>query len=182
MGGFTGIDQILQKWAAIISKTASDCVAGVIEGMADRYQNIRMRWRDYDTKFSQLYDVYSLLEIRFPESQVEELLEEPRRFSEIRSEEVRDLQKILMINALDLLYFYMYQPRARHALRAVLRTLSEEERRILMTSQKVLLLEREITLLFADGLVGKNFSKALSFYLNHSRGYLDSMKRLTETT
>lgn len=181
VGGFTGIDQILQKWAAIISKAASDCVAGVIEGMGDRYQNIRMRWRDYNTKFSQLYDVYSLLEIRFPESQVEELLEEPRRFSAIRSEEVRDLQKILIINALDLLYFWMYQPRARHALRATLRKLSDEERRILMTSQKVLLLEREITLLFADGLVGKNFSRALSFYLNYSRGYLDSMRKLMET-
>jgi hypothetical protein len=62
-----------------------------------------------------------------------------------------------------------------------LRKLSDEERRILMTSQKVLLLEREITLLFADGLVGKNFSRALSFYLNHSRGYLDSMRKLMET-
>jgi hypothetical protein len=181
VGGFTGIDQILQKWAAIISKAASDCVAGVIEGMGDRYQNLRMRWRDYNTKFSQLYHVYSLLEIRFPESQVEELLEEPRRFSAIRSEEVRDFQKILIINALDLLYFWMYQPRARHAWRAALRKLSDEERRILMTSQKVLLLEREITLLFADGLVGKNFSRALSFYLSYSRGYLDSMRKLMET-
>jgi len=109
------------------------------------------------------------------------LLEEPRRFSAIRSEEVRDLQKILIINALDLLYFWMYQPRARHALRAALRKLSDEERRILITSQKVLLLEREITLLFADGLVGKNFSRALSFYLSYSRGYLDSMRKLIET-
>ena len=182
VGGVTGIDQILQKWAAIISKAASDCVAGVIEGMADRYQNIRMRWRDYDIKISQLYQVYTMLEIRFPESQVIELLEEPRRFSGIRSEEVRDLQKILIINALDLLYFWMYQPRARHALRATLRRLSDEEHRVLMASQNVLLLEREITLLFADGLVGKNFSKALSFYLNHSQRYLDSMRKLMETT
>lgn len=180
-GGYAGIDQILQKWAAIISKTASDCVAGIIEGIADRYQNISMRWRDYKSKFSQLYDIYSLLEIRFPESQVLELLKEPQRFSQIRSEEVRDLQKILIINALDLLYFWMYQPRARNALVATLRRSSDEERLILLASQNVLLLEREITLLFADGLVGKNFSKALSFYLNYSKGYLDSMRKLMET-
>ena len=74
----------------------------------------------------------------------------------------------------------MYQPRARYALRAALGRLSDEERRILLTSQNVLLLEREITRLFADGLVGKNFSKALSFYLNNSQAYLTSMKALIE--
>jgi hypothetical protein len=34
--GAQGINDILQKWAAVISKAASDCVAGVIEGLADR--------------------------------------------------------------------------------------------------------------------------------------------------
>lgn len=39
----------------MISKTASDCVAGVIEGLADRYENIRLRERDYKAKLSQLF-------------------------------------------------------------------------------------------------------------------------------
>ena len=30
--GVTGVNDVLQKWAAIVSKTASDCVAGIIEG------------------------------------------------------------------------------------------------------------------------------------------------------
>ncbi|MDZ7666878.1 MAG: hypothetical protein U5K27_16410 [Desulfotignum sp.] len=33
------VDAVLQKWAAIISKAASDTVAGVIEGTVDRFQN-----------------------------------------------------------------------------------------------------------------------------------------------
>ncbi len=180
MVGIAGIDHVLQKWAAIISKAASDCVAGVIEGIGDRYQNMHMRWRDYSTKLSQLYYIYSLLEIRFPESQVMELLNEPKRFEKIKSEEVSALQKILMINALDLLYFWMYQPRARHALRIKLKRISSEERRIFITFQNVLLMERDITLLFADGLVGKNFSKALSFYLSNSNIYLESIKKLAD--
>ena len=178
MIGITGIDHILQKWAAIISKAASDCVAGIIEGIGDRYQNMRMRWRDYGTKFSQLNFIYSLLEIRFPEYQVMELLEDPKRLEKIKSEEVSALQQILIINALDLLYFWMYQPRARLALRIKLKNISEDERRIFITFQNVLLLERDVTLLFADGLVGKNFSKALSFYLSNYRIYLESIKKL----
>ncbi len=40
--GIPSISDVLQKWAAVISKSASDCVAGIIEGLADRYENIRV--------------------------------------------------------------------------------------------------------------------------------------------
>ncbi len=181
VAGITGTEHVLQKWAAIISKAASDSVAGIIEGIADRYQNMHMRWHDYNKKMTQLHYIYSMLEIRFPEYQVMKLLEEPERFEQIRSEEVSALQKILIINALDLLYFWMYQPRARSTLKIKLKRISDEERRIFITFQNVLLLEREVTLLFADGLVGKNFSKALSFYLSNFKAYLESMRRLANT-
>jgi hypothetical protein len=72
----------------------------------------------------------------------------------------------------------MYQPRARSALRLLIRTLSDEERQILIGSQSVLTQQKEITLLFAEGLVGKNFSKALAFYLDYSQEYLDVLKRI----
>ncbi len=39
--GVEAATSVLQKWAAIISKTASDIMAGIIEGTADRYANIR---------------------------------------------------------------------------------------------------------------------------------------------
>lgn len=177
-GGFAGVDLALQKWAAIISKGASDLVAGIIEGTADRYQNIQMRWRDYGTKLAMVFDVYSRLELLFPEDKVLRLLASPQRLREKVSAEVRDLEKIIMINALDLLYFWMYQPRAGTALKALFRTLSEEERQIFVVSQSVLREEREISLLFIEGLVGRSFSRALSFYLDRFEEYLQALNRL----
>jgi hypothetical protein len=38
--------------------------------------------------------------------------------------------------------------------------------------------KREISQIFLDGLVGKNFSKPLAFYLDSSGDYLDSLSRM----
>jgi len=176
--GVMEVNAILNRWAAIISKAASDFVAGIIEGTADRYSNIRMRRRDYDAKLSQLFDIYAQLELLFPEAQARDLLESPEQLKRMRSAEVHDLETIIIINSLDMLYFWMYQPRARSALRTIVKNMSEEEREILVTSQFTLLQEREISLLFVNGLVGRNFSKALAFYLNRSQEYLEAVKRM----
>jgi len=62
--------------------------------------------------------------------------------------------------------------------RLLMGTLSDEERQILIGSQSVLTRQKEITFLFVEGLVGKNFSKALSFYLDRSREYLEALIKL----
>ena len=178
--GVIGVDTILQKWAAIISKLASDCVAGVIEGMADRYRNIRMRLWDYESKFTQIFNTYARLELLFPKADVLQMLESPKEFMRTISAEAGNLEKIIIINALDLLYFWMYQPRARSALCTLMRTMSFEERQILVRSQFVLQRQREISQIFVDGIVGKNFSKALSFYLDRSKEYLESMQQIAD--
>ena len=175
--GVAGADLILQKWAAIVSKAASDCVAGVIEGLADRYQNIRVRLRDYRGKLEQVFDTYTRMEVIFAESDVLEMLESPKRFMRTIKEEAGDLEKIVIINALDLLYFWMYQPRAESALKMIVKEMSHEERQILVRTQAVLERNREISQLFVDGVVGKNFSRALSFYLDRSQEYLSSIKK-----
>jgi hypothetical protein len=56
--------------------------------------------------------------------------------------------------------------------------MSLEERRALVSSQYVLQETREISRLFVDGILGRNFSRALSFYLDRSEQYLDNIKRL----
>jgi len=173
----SGIPDILQKWAAIISKAASDCVAGFIEGLADRYENIRLRLRDYTGKLRQLFDTYAQLELLFPEADVLKMLESPKEFMRVLSAAAGDLEKIMIINALDLLYFWMYQPRARNVLCGLLRNMSYEERQILVRSQFVLQRNREISLLFLDGIVGKKFSRALSFYLARSSEYLEALEK-----
>ncbi len=172
------VNAVLQRWAAVISKGASDCVAGFIEGIADRYQNIRIRMRDYRSKLAQMFDIYTRMELLFPESDVCEMLESPKRFIRAIKAEARDLEKIVIINALDLLYFRMYQPRAGSALSAIVKGMSTEERRIFIRVQSVLERNREVSQLFVDGIVGKNFSKALSFYLDSSGPYLATIKKM----
>jgi hypothetical protein len=181
-GGLADVEGILQKWAAIISKAASDCVGGFIEGIADRYNNIRMRSLDYATKLAQLFDTYAHLELLFPQADVLQMLASPKDPMRKANAKVRNLENVLIINALDLLYFWMYQPHARSELCKRLRTISQDERQILVGSQFVLQRHREISQLFVDGIVGKNFSRALSFYLDRSGEYLDSIKELTLDT
>ena len=173
-----GVDGILQKWAAVISKGASDLVAGIIEGLADRYQNIRKRIRDYRTKLDQIFEIHARLELLFPDAGTMEILKSPEKLGVAKSGEIRDLGKIIIISALDLLYFWMYQPRAGSALKSLMKSLSPEEQRIVLSSQQILARQKRISLLIVGGLVGKNFSKALSFYLNCFQGYLDVLKKM----
>jgi hypothetical protein len=169
---------VLQKWAAIISKTASDIVAGFIEGMADRQRNVRNRLRDYKGKFDQLFDIYARLELLYPEVRTFAVLEHASQLKRKANLEARDLEKIIMVHALDLLYFWMYLPRARTALRRFVRILSEDERHILASSQYTLQRSREISQLFIDGILGDNFSRPLSFYLSRHTEYLEAIKGL----
>lgn len=175
--GVEAVAAELQKWAAIISKTASDLVAGVIEGAADRFNNLRMRSREYQQKLSSLLDIYCQLELLFPETRVLEVLENQESFQNNINNEVRDLEKIIAIHALDLLYFWMYQPRGRDALNQLLNTTGEEERQIWITAQFTLLRQREISQMFIDGVLGDDFAKALAFYLSRSPEYMEAIKR-----
>ncbi|HDQ39610.1 MAG TPA: hypothetical protein ENN39_01070 [Desulfonatronum sp.] len=176
--GVPAVGSILQNWAAIISKLASDIVAGFIEGFADRTVNFRERFLDYEAKLKQLFDIYARLELQHPEEQVLHLLECPERFVCAVNREEESQNMAAFVNALDLMYFWMYQPRARHALQQLLLGMNTEERKVFLLSQYVLQQEREISQLFLDGLVGKNFSTALAFYLGRWRDYLDDLQRM----
>ncbi len=180
LAGVQGIESVLQKWAAVISKAASDFVAGIIEGLSDRYTNIQSRFREYRKKLSGLFRVYAQLEVMFPETGTREILEKPCRYAVRNNAEARDLEKIVMVHVLDMLYFWMYQPRARTALLRMLNTISEEDRQLLVTSQFALDRNREISQMFIDGILGKDFARALSFYLARSPEYLNVMKQLSE--
>lgn len=180
----TGVPDIagaLQKWAAVISKFASDCVAAVIEGVADRQINIRARLVAYQAKISQLFSVFSRLELLFPEEDVLDMLQSPKMIMETLNYEARDQEKRIIVNALDLMYFWMYQPRAQRALAVICRQMTYEEWLIFYRSQLVLKRYREISQVFIDGLVGRNFSKALSFYLDRFEEYLKDLEKLGET-
>lgn len=82
----------------------------------------------------------------------------------------------MVINALDLMYFWFYQPRANYALDLFVRRFSKSERQVLLRMQQILMLEKEVSQLLVDGLVGRNFAAPLSFYLARNEEYLRQMK------
>lgn len=164
--------------AAIISKLASDTVAAVIEGYADSQNNRRMRRWDYEGKVARVFSCYTRLELLFPEEEILiKLARSEGRMGGLEGE-ARKLELALIINALDLMYFWFYQPRAQDAFRRMVRNMSQADRTVFARSQLVLLRERDISQLFVDGLVGRNFSQPLAFYLDRRRDYLYAMMKL----
>ena len=180
--GIEGGMLLLQQGSAIVSKAASDTVAGVIEGFGDQAHNMRMRYWDYTYKLQQLLNCFARLEVLLPEEDVLELLHKPRELMRSRGAEVAELEKAVLIHSLDLMYFWMYQPRARTMLAQLVRSMPAEERTILVRSQLVLTREREVSQLFVDGILGNNFPKPLAFFLDRHQEYLNDIIRLTGET
>jgi hypothetical protein len=137
-----------------------------------------MRARDYTDKLPRLFDAYARLELLFPEEDVLSVLAAPAATIDDATGEAKDLEKIMIINALDLLYFWMYQPRAQNILRDRLRRLSVEERKILLHTQFILRRRREVLQIFHEGLLGRNYERALSFYEERYREYLSAMEKM----
>ncbi|MCK5843053.1 MAG: hypothetical protein KAG97_00010 [Victivallales bacterium] len=176
--GVAAVDDILQRWAAVISKSASDCVAGVIEGTADRFDNLRIRREDYALKLRHTFEVFARLELLFPRKNVSKMLEEMATLLKTLSESSKELKEIMIVNALDLLHFWMYQPRARDAFKETLHSLTPDEREILLLSQNVLECEKAVSEMFVNGLVGRKFSTPLAFYLESSEQYLAELRQI----
>ena len=124
-----------------------------------------------------MLDIYAQLELLFPDSRPLQVLNNPTEARKGSNTEAQDLEKIICIHALDALYFWLYQPRARSALHQLLNSITEEERHIWVTSQFTLQRQREISQMFIDGILGQDFARALSFYLSRYSEYLESMKR-----
>ncbi len=175
------IDIVLQKWAAIISKAASDTVAGIIEGTVDRFHNLELRRRDVRKKFSDLFETYTRLELLFPDTEELKILENPKILFNSRNSEVKDLAVVIIINSLDLFYFWMYLPRARMTMLDMVARLTPEEKTIFFQSQKMLEQEQFISRLFVDGIIGRNFSRPLSFYLTTYPHYLNAVNRMNNS-
>ena len=90
----------------------------------------------------------------------------------------KELERAFIVNALDLMYIWFYQPRAQDAFRQIARAMPEADRNVLARSQLVLTREREISQLLVDGLLGRNFSRPLAFFLDKRKAYLRRLSRL----
>lgn len=164
--------------ATVISKMASDTVAAIIEGYADSQVNLRMRRWDYESTIKRIFDCYTQLELLFPREDALICLARPGGLRGRGGEEAQRLERILIICALDLMYFWFYQPRAQEAFRHKVRSMAEADRAVLLSAQLVLMREREVSQFLVDGLLGRNFSKPLAFFLDRRKEYLRLMARI----
>ena len=157
---------------------ASDTVAAIIEGYADSQMNLRMRRWDYESTIKRIFDCYTQLELLFPREDALICLARPGGLRGRGGEEAQRLERILIICALDLMYFWFYQPRAQEAFRHKVRSMAEADRAVLLSAQLVLMREREVSQFLVDGLLGRNFSKPLAFFLDRRKEYLRLMARI----
>jgi hypothetical protein len=164
--------------AAVVSKMASDTVAAVIEGFADSQINLRMRRWDYRSKFEELFECYTRLELLFPQEDALVRLVRSGGLKGCGGERASELERSFIIHALDLMYIWFYQPRAQEAFRQVIRTLPAADRLTLLRTQLVLTREHEISQMMVDGLLGRDFSRPLAFYLENRKEYLRKLSRL----
>ena len=75
------------------------------------------------------------------------------------------------------MYFWLYQPCAQQTLTSILRTMTREERVIVARSQGILSRVPEVSQRFVDGLLGRNFARALSFYLDSYENYILTLNK-----
>lgn len=182
--GFCGVvatGLILQKWAAVISKLASDCVAGIIEGNADRGVNVHMRVWDYRVKIKQFFNLYAKIETCFPQSRAVSLMAQPDLFVKKLSEKKAGFVKALIFDSLDFMTFWYYQPRAITGLGYILRDMDDEKRCIFFMSQLILTQEKEVAKLLVEGHLGSQFGKSLSFYLDNYKAYILRLDKMLVT-
>ena len=175
--GISGAESILQQWASVISKFSSDCVAGAVESFADRGVYIRSRLSDFARKRADLFKLASALELAAPDTELPRLLKDGTifRLSGVRNS---TLLNRIYLNALDLMYLWMRQPRAPQVIGKVLEKSSYEERRLFEAIQQRLSHEKEVTELLNSGILGRNSSRALNFYTHAWKLYLSELEAL----
>jgi hypothetical protein len=176
--GVPDATQLVQNWAAIISKLSSDIIAAFIESRADRRSNLKARFSDYQGKLREFFVLFSRLELMLPDDDVPARLEDSSLSKLLNTGKGHRLIRQFYVNALDVMYIRFRQPQGYAALRQVLGRLSPEERNIFLKLQETLRSDHEISKLFLNGLVGRNFSRALAFYLHYYSSYLNELKRL----
>lgn len=179
MGGMENVEQVLELWAAVVSKTASDSVACIIEGLADRAYNLRQRLNDYGDTIRNYFQEIEKIEMVFPEQEAAELFAEPKKLlRELKRSGNYSVVHGVFAGALDMMYFRYCQPRAQLAFKRLLEQMSDDQRKQLLLGQEVLKREKTVTRLLAEGFAGKTFRGPLSFYLDNHPAYLRELDKL----
>ena len=175
--GLAGAGGMLQQWAAVISKFSSDCVGGIVEALADRALFIRSRMGDFKRKQQDLFKLISDLELTAPDTELSVLLRKNTLFERSSVRESPLIARILL-NALDLMYIWMRQPRAPQVIGRMVKSSTREERLLYVAIQQQLNREEEISELLNTGLPPESAARVLGFYRKAWKLYLSETAAL----
>lgn len=173
--GFSGVEVILEKWAAVISKTASDSVACLIEGLADRVRFNQIRLQDYTQKFRTFFIDCEKVDLYYPNTPAKRLFSEPEKLLGNLRQEHANLEKRLVTHILDLQYFWYYQPRAQQVLDKIIPTLSHNDRELIFSAHNLLRDKDEVEELICNEISAEDTGKILKLYQRYSEEYLSEM-------
>lgn len=169
---------ILVPAAAIVSKFASDTVAGIIESFADKRNNFRLRTSDFSQGTKELFTCFTHIELAFPKRNILELMSKPLEFVQLLARKAPTMELETIITSLDLMYMWYYQPCAQQVFMERLKKMTAEERLIYVRFQGALYDYKEVSRLFLSGMLGSNFSHALAFYLDNYKDYLKALEEM----
>ncbi len=136
--GVAGAGLTISAWSAVISKAASDIVACLIEGLADRAAFLKLRRREIkelEIKFLHLSERFELLD---PSRSLLEIFEDMARMVDICKEKQSTAIEELVLLALDLLYFWNNKTRAKMVIKTGISRVSSEERQLLKVALNIL--------------------------------------------
>lgn len=169
--GIQGWEGVLQQWAAVISKFSSDCVGGVVEALADRSLYLRSRLGDFKRKQQDLFKLVADLELTAPDTELPKLLSANTLFERSKVRETTLIGRVYL-NALDLMYFWMRQPRAPGVITRIISSATPEERKLYMAFQRQLRHEKEITAFLSAVFPAESLPRVLNFYQKAWKLYL----------
>ena len=152
-------------------------MGGVVEALADRAVYLRSRLGDFKRKQQDLFKLISDLELLTPDTGLDRQLSNNTFFERSGVRETPLMNRIYL-NALDLMYIWMRQPRAPGVIRKIVVNSSAEERRLYVALQQQLTREKEVTQLLESGIFGEHARQVVYFYRHAYKLYLSETASL----
>ena len=138
LAGIAGVGVILTNWSAVISKTASDVVACLIEGVADKGRYIAFSERGMNELEQKFLSLCERIELIFPQKSACGVFRDADLFKIEFARKYHRLNSELILWLLDLLYFWNYKPRAQEVISRHLLGLNEPEKETWLAALQLL--------------------------------------------
>ena len=176
----TGVAMIISQWSVVISKIASDIVACLIEGLADRAAFINLRRREIkelEMKFLQLCE---RLELLLPNKHLADiLLDIPDSVATCKRKNSTALEELVFV-VLDMMYFWYNKPRSRKIIKKNLFKVSRVEKELFRNALNILMYESIVYEALLNFGTGRQVEVVLEYYNNYNERFTKGFTQLLD--